>query len=147
MSKGRTFLFALVLGVLGPAAAITGCSAAEEDGAEAPIAEEPERDPDAPGLHQLGPNRYEAVIYAFEGGFDPAEVRGPAGAELTIRTRSVDIPHGLYVQDYPALKLVVVMDEFRSVTHTFAEPGEHVFFCDEYCGGGHEAMRGRIVVE
>lgn len=128
------------------AAVLVACGGGGEASEGGGAGEATPRDPDAPGLHRIGPNRYQAVIYAYEGGFDPAEIRVPAGADVTFRTRSLDIPHGFFVQG-PNLKLITLAGEFSTVTHTFTTRGEHTFFCDEYCGGGHEAMRGRIVVE
>ena len=37
----------------------------------------------APGVHQTGPNQYQAVIIGFAWGFTPAEIRVPAGADVT----------------------------------------------------------------
>lgn len=32
-------------------------------------------DPDAPGVHEVAPGRYEATIWTYNWGFDPAEIR------------------------------------------------------------------------
>jgi cytochrome c oxidase subunit 2 len=125
---------------------LSACGGGSETSDAEPVTAEAPRDPNAPGLHQLGPDRYEVVVYADVAGFNPAEIRVPAGAEITFRGRSQDIPHGLFIEGL-ALKLPLGMEDFSRITHTFPERGEHVFFCDEYCGGGHEAMRGRIIVE
>ena len=57
------------------AALLSGCGPPPED-----LAAETARDPNAPGVFEVGPNRYEAVVVAFEGGFDPSEMRFPVGA-------------------------------------------------------------------
>jgi cytochrome c oxidase subunit 2 len=129
--------------------ATAGCKGASEappPGSAGEQVEVPAPDPNAPGVRQVGPNRYEAVIHAFEGRFAPSEVRVPAGAEVTFRLTSVDLVHGFLI-DGAGVKLTVFPDDFREAVHTFADPREYVFFCDEYCGGGHATMVGRIVVE
>lgn len=104
-------------------------------------------DPDAPGVRQTGPNQYEAVIIAFEGGFGPSEVRVPVGAEVRFRVRSADVGHGLLIEGTEVALEAAEGFEFAEATHTFTEAGEHAFLCHIYCIGGHEAMTGVVIVE
>lgn len=132
------------------AALAFGCSSSAPDApdadADAVVEEAP--DPDAAGVHEIGPNRYEVVIYAFEGGFDPREIHVPAGAEITFRARSTDpnFVHGLAIAGTP-VEVELNGYEFTTVVHTFDEPGEYDFACYVYCGGGHPSMTGKIIVE
>ena len=103
-------------------------------------------DPDAPGVRPTGPNQYEAVIYAFEGGFQPAEVRVPVGAEVTFRVRSTDLVHGFTIEGTD-VELETSLFEFTEATHSFTESGEYPFLCYVYCSGGHDSMRGTVIVE
>jgi cytochrome c oxidase subunit 2 len=32
-------------------------------------------------------------------------------------------------------------------SYRFKKPGEHLLICHEYCGLGHHAMYGRVIVE
>src|SRR5690606_39883929 len=50
---------------------------------------------DAPGVHQTGPNSYDAVIIGSAWSFTPSEIRVPAGAENTFVSTSTDGLHGL----------------------------------------------------
>ncbi len=104
-------------------------------------------DPDAPGIRQTGPNRFEVVVMAFEGGFDPTEVRVPVGAEVTFRVRSADVSHGLLIEGTDVALEAPEGADFSQATYTFSEPGEYPFLCHVYCIGGHESMTGVIIVE
>jgi cytochrome c oxidase subunit 2 len=97
-------------------------------------------------LRQTGPNRYEVQVRAFEGGYRPAEIRVPQGAEITFRVLSEDLPHGFAI-DSTSVQIELLPNAFVEATHTFAESGEYLFQCHVYCGGGHETMRGKIIVE
>jgi cytochrome c oxidase subunit 2 len=103
-------------------------------------------DLDSQGVHQIAPDRYVAVITSFEGGFAPTEIRVPVGAEVRFRVRSADVPHGLLIE---GTDVALETDGFEWVeaTHTFTEAGEYPFLCHIYCIGGHEAMRGLVIVE
>lgn len=123
------------------AALLSGCGAPPEGPAA-----EAERDPNAPGVFEVGPNRYEAVVVAFEGGFDPSEMRFPVGAEVSFRVRSVDLVHGFLIEG-TGIEFEIDPIEPELATHTFEEAGEYDLLCHIYCGGGHPAMLGTVIVE
>ena len=123
------------------AALLSGCGPPPEDPAA-----ETARDPNAPGVFEVGPNRYEAVVVAFEGGFDPSEMRFPVGAEVSFRVRSVDLVHGFLIEG-TGIEFEVDPIEPELATHTFEEAGEYNLLCHIYCGGGHPAMLGTVIVE
>ena len=104
------------------------------------------RDPNQPGVFEVGPSRYEAVIVAFEGGFDPSEIRIPVGAEVHFRVRSADVSHGFMIVGTD-VEIPVDPLEPGEATHTFSERGEYLIQCHIYCGGGHPAMLGTVIVE
>lgn len=101
---------------------------------------------DTPGVHQVGPDRYEAVVVARAWGFTPAEIRVPAGARVTFRVTSVDVIHGFHVED-TRINLMVLPGQISELLYTFDEPGEHLLICHEYCGVGHHGMAGRVIAE
>ncbi len=145
----RTMAMALVTSLLW-----VGCQASEaredlgsaflEDatGSDAQLA-----NPDAPGVRQTGPNQYEAVVIAFEGGFDPTEIRVPLGAEVRFRIRSADVGHGLLIEGTDVALEAAEGFGFAEATHTFTEAGAYAFLCHIYCIGGHESMTGVVIVE
>ena len=130
-------------GLLAAVLLLVGCGpAADGPGA----AGEAPRDPNAPGVFEVGPNEFEAVVVAFEGGFDPSEMRFPVGAEVHFRVRSADLVHGFLVEG-TGIEFEVDPLEPAGATHTFEEAGEYNLHCHVYCGGGHPAMLGTVIVE
>lgn len=99
-----------------------------------------------PGLRQVAPGRYVAVVQAFNWEFVPKEIRVPAGSEVTFRARSSQDYHGFAIIETPII-MSLAQNEVRERTHTFETPGEYLIVCSEYCGGGHVAMMGRVIVE
>ena len=101
---------------------------------------------DRPGVREVAPGRYEAVIVAQAWSFTPAEIRVPAGAEVTFTATTVDIIHGLNVEG-TRLNLMLIPGQVSRNTYTFREPGAHLIICHEYCGIGHHTMAARVIVE
>lgn len=101
---------------------------------------------DAPGLRQVGPGEYEAVLVARAWVFDPPQIRVPVGSTVTFIMTSVDVIHGFKIPRTGVNRLIIP-GQISQVTHRFDEPGTFTFFCHEYCGTGHHVMRGEIVVE
>lgn len=101
---------------------------------------------DAPGVRQTGPGRYEVVIVGQAWSFNPAEVRVPAGAEVTFLSTSIDVLHGLHLEG-TRVNMMLIPGQVSRVVHTFHEPREYMVICHEYCGLAHHAMVGKVVVE
>jgi len=97
------------------------------------------------GVRETSPGRYEAVMFAWDGGFSPSEIRVPAGAEVTFRLMSRDQPHGFLIMGTP-VELDIFPEGYAEATHTFTEPGEYQIICHVYCGGGHDFMRATLIV-
>ena len=98
------------------------------------------------GVHEFGPDRYEAVVYAYEGEYQPSEIRIPVGAEVTFRASARDLPHGFLIEGTD-VELDLFSGRFDEGTYTFDEPGEYRFICHVYCGPAHDMMSGVVVVE
>ena len=101
---------------------------------------------DQPGLREIAPGQYEAVILARVWYFDPKEIRVPAGSTVTFRLTSADVVHGFELQNTP-INGMLIPGQVTTMTTTFEKPGEYLFICHEYCGIGHHTMYGRVVVE
>ena len=78
--------------------------------------------------------------------FQPAEIRVPAGRRVTFRLTSADVTHGFQIVGTNA-NVMVVPGYVSQFTIVFAEPGEYLIVCNEYCGLGHHAMMGKLIVE
>ncbi len=136
----RGMSFVVLLTSQGVLASCGGESSGEEGSPEIEA-----RDPNRPGLFEIGPNRYEAVIVAFEGGFDPHELTVPVGAEVHFRVRSADLVHGFLIEG-TGIEFEVDPLEPMEASYTFTEAGEYPLLCHVYCGGGHPSMLGKVIV-
>ena len=101
---------------------------------------------DEPGLRQTGPNTYDAVVLGVTWVFRPAELRVPAGADVTFIATSTDVLHGFHVAG-TRLNMMLIPGQISRATYRFDEPGEYLVVCHEYCGTGHHIMHGKIIVE
>jgi cytochrome c oxidase subunit 2 len=42
---------------------------------------------------------------------------------------------------------MIVPGYISQFTTTFDQPGDHLLICHEFCGNGHHAMHGRVIVD
>ena len=101
---------------------------------------------DNPGVRQVADGKYEAVVLGSAWQFQPNEIRVPAGAEVTFIATSTDVIHGFAIER-TRLNMMLIPGQIAKNTYTFAEPGEHLIICHEYCGAGHHVMYGKVIVE
>lgn len=101
---------------------------------------------DDPGVRQVGPNTYEAVVIGQAWSFIPGEIKVPAGADVTFIATSSDVLHGFNVEG-TRVNMMLIPGQISRQTYRFEEPGERLLVCHEYCGVGHHTMYGRIIVE
>lgn len=99
-----------------------------------------------PGLRDLGGGEYDVYILSQQYLFTPREIRIPAGSTVNFYVTSIDVQHGFKLQD-TNINMQIVPGEVSSLTHTFDDPGEFPYICNEYCGIAHAAMFGSVVVE
>lgn len=101
---------------------------------------------DEPGVRQVGDDHYEAVVIAQAWAFTPAEIRVPAGSRVDFIVTTIDVLHGFAIED-ALVNGMVLPGQVTRISYTFEEPREHLIICHEYCGFGHHAMFGRVIVE
>jgi cytochrome c oxidase subunit 2 len=71
-----------------------------------------------------------------------------AGEEYRIWISATDALHGFsIVGGGQNINLEIAPQHVYGATFTPDKPGEYLIVCNEYCGLGHHAMKGRIVVE
>lgn len=100
---------------------------------------------DRPGVRQVGPNRYEAVIVGRIWSFTPARIEIPAGADVTFTMTSADVIHGFYIER-TRVNMMMIPGQVAQNRYRFERPGEYAILCHEYCGVGHHTMQARVVV-
>lgn len=99
-----------------------------------------------PGLRDLGNDEYVAYVLSRQYLFDPNTITVPVGASVTFYVTSTDVQHGFKLQD-TNVNMQVVPGEVSKLTVEFDEAGEYKYICNEFCGTGHAAMFGRVIVE
>lgn len=99
-----------------------------------------------PGVYEVAPGKYQVIMMTYTWAFDPKEIRVPVGSEVTFKITSRDVTHGMYVEK-TNINIMIVPGQISEVTHVFDQPGTFAYVCHEYCGVGHQAMSGTIIVE
>jgi len=99
-----------------------------------------------PRVEQVGENEYEAYVVARQFVFEPDPITVPANSTVTFYITSADVIHGFEVVGTNA-NTMVIPGEVATLTVEPNEPGEYGILCNEYCGGGHHVMEGKLVVE
>lgn len=71
--------------------------------------------------------------------FTPDIIRVKKGQKVNIIINNIDTTHGMNIPDFN----VAGND---SVQFTADKTGEFIFRCNTFCGDGHGAMQGKIIV-
>jgi len=101
-------------------------------------------------LIKHGDKRYELHILARMWYFDlnkgATEIKIPAGSVVDIFVTSKDVIHGVDIQgtDFNVMAIPGTVGYLRV---KFDHPGVYHIVCHEFCGVGHQAMQGKIIVE
>ena len=121
--KGCPLLCAWLLGVA------AGCSSSSE--AATPVA-----DANLPVIS----------ISARQWAFSPASITLQKGVPVFLELSSTDVHHGFNLPDLGVRTDVLPGQKVR-VRVTPDKTGTFGFFCDFFCGSGHEGMQGQVVVQ
>ena len=92
------------------------------------------------------PATNEVSVTAMKFSFTPDTVKARVGQPLTFVLTSLDRIHGFKMPEF-GVRTDIIPDEETRVTITPTKPGQFAFFCDVFCGDGHEEMGGTLVVE
>jgi len=84
------------------------------------------------------------VAKRFE--FSPDVIRLKKGVTVTLELSTLDVTHGFNCPDL-GISAVIMPDKVTTVSVTPDKAGKFAFFCDVFCGEGHDGMTGTIVVE
>ncbi len=88
----------------------------------------------------------EVSVAASKFQFTPDTVKGKVGEPLTFVLTSLDRIHGFKMPQF-GIRTEIVPDQETRVTITPQKAGQYAFFCDVFCGDGHEEMAGTLIVE
>jgi cytochrome c oxidase subunit 2 len=79
--------------------------------------------------------------------FEPAEIEATVGERLRLVIKSADGVHGLEIKKFKVSKSIPRGSSGVTVDFAVTEEGRFPILCSEYCGDGHDDMRGTLVVK
>ncbi|SEI56720.1 cupredoxin domain-containing protein [Paraburkholderia diazotrophica] len=77
--------------------------------------------------------------------FTPQCLLVPADTDITFRTTSADVVHGLLVTD-TNINTMVMPGYVATFSSSFDKPADHLMPCHEFCGFGHQTMWAHVKV-
>jgi cytochrome c oxidase subunit 2 len=78
--------------------------------------------------------------------FEPSTISIVEGDRVRLRLRSADRIHGIAIKAFRVKASIPKVDEAVTVEFVADRPGTFDISCSEYCGSGHDAMKGRLIV-
>lgn len=98
-----------------------------------------------PGIKKIGDKLYQVYVNARMWNFEPDEMFFPVGSTVDFYLSSNDVVHGFHIAE-KGINMMAVPGGINKITATFNKPGVYDIVCHEYCGSGHQHMRGEIIV-
>ena len=90
------------------------------------------------------PRTVEVVASKFS--FEPSRVEVAEGERVRLVVKSADGVHGVEIKKFKVSKKIPRGGEPVEIEFVANAPGEYPILCSEYCGKGHEDMKGTLVV-
>jgi cytochrome c oxidase subunit 2 len=78
--------------------------------------------------------------------FEPASISVAEGDSVRLRLHSADRSHAFAIKAFRVKTLIPKGGETVTVEFVADQAGTFAFTCSEYCGTGHSAMKGTLVV-
>lgn len=85
-------------------------------------------------------NIKEFNVEAFRFGYGPDVIRVSQGDSVKIVVNNTEGLHGIRIPEFGVAGM-------ESVEFVADKKGEFVWYCNNYCGEGHTAMQGKLIVE
>ena len=90
------------------------------------------------------PRVIEVVARRFT--WEPAEIQVSVGERVRLVLRTADGLHGIELKKFKISKEIPRGNKAVTVDFTADEAGRFPFICSEFCGDGHDDMKGVLVV-
>jgi cytochrome c oxidase subunit 2 len=78
--------------------------------------------------------------------FEPQEIEVTVGERVILAVRSADGVHGLEIGKLDVKQVIPRGGAAVRIQFVAPAPGRYPIVCSEYCGNGHEDMKGLLVV-
>jgi len=90
------------------------------------------------------PRTIEVVAKRFT--FEPARIEVTEGERVRLVVKSADGVHGVEIKKFKVNKKIPRGGDPVTIDFVASAAGEYPILCSEYCGDGHEDMKGTLVV-
>jgi cytochrome c oxidase subunit 2 len=97
-----------------------------------------------PSPAQDEPRTIEVVAKRFA--FEPARIEVKEGERIKLVLTSADGVHGVQIKKFKVSKKIPRGGDPVTIEFVAAAAGEFPILCSEYCGDGHEDMKGMLIV-
>lgn len=85
-------------------------------------------------------------LEAYQFDFEPKTITVKKGDIVRLHVKSRDVPHGIYIKEY-GINVPVTKEAAKKVEFIADKAGTFAILCSVYCGSGHQAMQGKLIVE
>ena len=85
-------------------------------------------------------------VIASQFKFEPATISVAEGDTVRLRLRSADRTHGIGIKAFRVKALIPKVGDAVTVEFVADRAGTFDITCSEYCGTGHRAMKGKLIV-
>jgi len=85
-------------------------------------------------------------VIASQFKFEPANISVVEGDRVRLRLRSADRTHGIGIKAFRVNALIPKVGDAVTVEFVADRAGTFDITCSEYCGTGHRAMKGKLIV-
>ncbi len=89
----------------------------------------------------------DVYILAEQFEFTPGTIRLTSGEHYRLVFLSSDVVHGASLIQEKSLNTVVMPEMSSAMSIEPIRQGQILLLCNEYCGDGHDQMKGKIIVE
>ncbi|MGZ5219227.1 MAG: cytochrome c oxidase subunit II [Chitinophagaceae bacterium] len=98
-----------------------------------------------PKVNKIDEKTYQVFAVAQMWSFEPAVIYIPVGSEVDFFLSSKDVVHGFNITE-KNVNMMAVYGNINKTTVKFDKPGVFDIICHEYCGTGHQNMKGQVIV-
>ncbi len=95
-------------------------------------------------LPQGEPRVIDVVATRFA--FEPARIEVTEGERVRLVVTSGDGVHGIQIKKFKVAKIIPRGDKPVTIEFVASAAGDFPILCSEYCGEGHEEMKGMLSV-
>ncbi len=98
-----------------------------------------------PKVNKIDEKTYQVFAVAQMWSFEPSVIYIPVGSEVDFFLSSKDVVHGFNIAE-KNVNMMAVYGNINKTTVKFDKPGVFDIVCHEYCGTGHQNMKGQVIV-